>query len=46
MNTELRMYAKDDFGKDFFKFMNNSVFWKMIENVSKRCDIRLVVTEQ
>ena len=46
MNANLRTKAKNNFEKDFFKLMNNSVFGKTIENIRNRVNVKLVNTEE
>lgn len=42
LNTELRANAKNEFEKEFFKFMHNSFLGKTVENTRNKVDVRLV----
>ena len=41
-NTDKRMNAANDFEKYFLKLMINSVYGKVMENLQKRINVRLI----
>ena len=49
LNMKLRIEAKqsgNNFEVDFFKLMNNSVFGKTLESITKRVDIRVISSDK
>ncbi len=45
-NNELRGQATNEFERDFFKLMNNSVFGKTMENVRNRMNLHLTTDHE
>ena len=46
INTKLRQKANNNLEKDFFKWMNNPVYGKTMENVKKHRNIKIATTER
>ena len=45
-NTQKRMISNNEADKNFFKFMNNSVYGKTMENLRKSIKVRVVKNSQ
>ena len=45
-NTEKRKQANNEFEKDFFKLVNNSVYGKTMENLRNHVDVELISNQE
>ncbi len=45
-NTNMRKHARNDFERDLFKLLNNSVYGKTMEDTRKRINFRLVSSSE
>ena len=45
-NTQKRKESVDDYCKDFYKLMNNSVLGKTMENILDRVEVKFVKSEK
>ena len=43
LNTKLRQKANNDFEKDFYKFMTNAAYGKMLENIRDRVNVQFCI---
>ena len=46
MNIQLGKEARNNFEKDFFKLINNAVFEKIVKNVGKCRNIKILKTKK
>ena len=46
LNNKLRTDAKNEFEKDIFKFLNNTIFGKTTKNIKNHKDMKLLASRE